>query len=73
MVTLSIPMAPVSEESQRLLDVLKEGGVDVVDFDDLEDAGISVTWMVHGQRHASGGPTLEEALAYIVFHMGLGR
>ncbi len=71
MATLTIPIAPVSEEAQRLLDVLEEGGVDVVDFDDFEDAGVSVTWIFHGQRHASGGSTLEEALAYIVFHLEL--
>ncbi len=67
------PMAPISEEASRLLDVLKEGGVDVVGFSDLDELGYSVTWEFHGQRHVSGGPSLEEALAYVIFHNGLGR
>ncbi len=73
MATLVTPITPISEEAHRLLDVLEEGGVEVARFSEVDGLGYSVTWEFHGQRHVSGGPTLEEALAYVVFHIGLGR
>ncbi len=65
---------PISEEAKSLLGTLSDLGVEVTRIETYEDGlGVSVHWSHHGLRHSSGGSTVEEALAYIVFHFGLGR
>jgi hypothetical protein len=65
------PMTPISAEAQSLLDTLSDNGVEVTRMETHEDGlGTSVFWTYHGLRHASGGSTVEEALAYVVFHVG---
>ncbi len=66
-----VPMAPISKEAESLLDTLSEHGVEVTNIETYEDnLGVSVHWDFHGLRHSSGGPTVEEALAYVVLHVG---
>ncbi len=67
-------ITPISEEAKSLLETLSDLGVEVTKIETYEDGlGVSVHWSHHGLRHSSGGRTAEEALAYIVFHFGLGR
>ncbi len=73
-VVMTAPAAPISEEAKSLLDTLSGLGVEVTKIETYDDdLGVSAHWQYHGLRHSSGGATVEEALAYIIFHLGLGR
>lgn len=67
-------MGTLTADETRLLEILKEEGVEVSRWEVYDDnRGVSVFWRYHGQAHSSGGDDLVDALNWIIYHIDQGR